>query len=188
MFTTSVSLLERLRRPDEAAAWERFVQLYTPLLLHWARRAGLSSEDAADICQDVFATLVQQLPQFAYQPEQRFRCWLRSVLMNKWRNGLRRKALAPALANSAELSGVMVEDGLESFWEEEHRQHLVKRALQLMQSDFEPKTWQACWELVARGRSGADVAAELGISENAAYIAKWRVLRRLREELAGLLD
>ena len=43
-------------------------------------------------------------------------------------------------------------------------------------------------EFVVRDRPAADVAAELGISVNSVYLAKSRVLRRLREELAGLLD
>ena len=188
MLTTSVSLLERLRQPDQAAAWERFVELYTPLLLHWARRAGLQPQDAADLVQDVFTTLVQKMPAFTYERDQNFRGWLRTVLMNKWRNGLRRKSREGAEANSAELSGLVGDNALESFWDEDHRQHLAKRALELMQADFEPKSWQACWGLIVEGRSGADLAAELGISENAVYIAKWRVLRRLREELAGLLE
>jgi RNA polymerase sigma-70 factor (ECF subfamily) len=187
MYTTSVSLLERLRRPDEARAWERFVELYTPLLLHWTRRAGLQPSDAADMLQDVFATLLEKFPHFTYEPGQSFRGWLRTVLMNKWRNDLRRRARAP-LANAAELSGLVGDDALDAYWDDEHRRHLVRRALELMQADFEPRTWKACWELVVAGRPGADVAAELGMTENAAYIAKWRVLRRLREELAGLLD
>ena len=58
MFTTSVSLLERLRQPAEQEAWTRFVQLYTPLIYGWARRVGLSPEDASDLVQDVFAALV----------------------------------------------------------------------------------------------------------------------------------
>ena len=57
-----------------------------------------------------------------------------------------------------------------------------------MQTDFQPATWKACWETVVAGRHAADVAAELGLSENAVYLAKARVLRRLREELAELLD
>ena len=73
MDTTSVSLLERLRQPADQQAWERFVRLYTPLLYHWARRLGLSSEDAADLVQDVLARLVAQLPQFTYDPGKRFR-------------------------------------------------------------------------------------------------------------------
>jgi RNA polymerase sigma-70 factor (ECF subfamily) len=64
MLSTPITLLERLRRRDDAAAWAQFVRLYTPLLWSWARRAGLSKDDAADLLQDVFATLVRELPAF----------------------------------------------------------------------------------------------------------------------------
>ena len=188
MYTTSVSLLERLRQSNQTQAWERFVELYTPLLIYWSRRTGLQAQDAADLVQDIFVLLVQKIPEFTYQKDQSFRGWLRTILMNKWRNRLRDNARSAANADSAELSGLVGENGLESHWEQEHRQHLVKRALELMQADFEPKTWKACWGLVVEGRSGAELATELGVSENAVYIAKWRVLRRLREELAGLVD
>jgi RNA polymerase sigma-70 factor (ECF subfamily) len=74
------------------------------------------------------------------------------------------------------------------FDEAEYRARLVARALELMQAEFQPTTWKACWELVVAGRPAADVARELGISENAVHLAKGRVLRRLRKELEGLLD
>jgi RNA polymerase sigma-70 factor (ECF subfamily) len=57
-----------------------------------------------------------------------------------------------------------------------------------MQSDFEPATWKACWECVVNGRPAADVSAELGLSVAAVYIARSRVLRRLRDELRGLIE
>ena len=76
MYDTSASLLERLRHPNEQAAWERFVRLYTPVLLAWSRRLGLGADDAADLCQDVFARVFQALPGFAYDPSRRFRGWL----------------------------------------------------------------------------------------------------------------
>jgi RNA polymerase sigma-70 factor (ECF subfamily) len=79
-------------------------------------------------------------------------------------------------------------DEADTFWEKEYRRELTARALQLMQADFAPTTWKACWEFVAQGRSAAEVARELGISENAVYLAKCRVLRRLRQELAGLVE
>ncbi len=57
-----------------------------------------------------------------------------------------------------------------------------------MQADFEPTTWKACWEHIVSGRSAAEVGRELGLTEGAVYVAKYRVLRRLRENLQGLLD
>ena len=79
MNTTSFSLLERLRQPSDSAAWDRFVELYTPLLFYWGRRAGLQSADAADLVQDVFEVLLRKLPEFQYDRQKSFRSWLRTV-------------------------------------------------------------------------------------------------------------
>ena len=94
MHTTSISLLERLRRPGEEEAWARLVELYTPLLYYWANRTGLSETDAADLVQDVFVVLVAKLPEFLYDRGKGFRAWLRTILFNKWRDRLRRAAEA----------------------------------------------------------------------------------------------
>src|SRR5260370_37897418 len=91
--TTPVSLLQRLRQPAAQAAWERFVQLYTPLLRAWAHRLGLRDGDCDDLVQDVFAVLVRKLPEFEYRPDQRFRGWLWTVLLNKYREQRRRLAV-----------------------------------------------------------------------------------------------
>jgi RNA polymerase sigma-70 factor (ECF subfamily) len=184
--TTSVSLLDRLHRPDDPAAWDRFVALYTPLLYYWARRLGLQQSDAADLVQDVFVLLVKKLPEFAYDPHKSFRNWLRTVLLNRWRELRRRPVLSAA--GEAGLSGVAGPDDAEEIDEAELRQQLVVRALQLMQAEFQDSTWRACWEVVVKGRPAEAVAAELGLSVNAVYLAKGRVLRRLRRELKGLLD
>jgi RNA polymerase sigma-70 factor, ECF subfamily len=187
MNTTPVSLLERLRRPGEQAAWGRFVELYTPLLYYWARRMGLQEPDAADLVQEVFTLLVQKLPQFAYDEHRSFRGWLRKVTVNKWREKQRRASGRPGAAAGPlpELAGP---DGAEAFWEAEYRGHLVRRALEVMQSEFQPSTWKACWETAVEGRPAADVAAELGLRVGAVRAAKFRVLSRLREELEGLLE
>lgn len=182
---TSASLLERLRRPQDQQSWERFVKLYTPLLFYWARRAGLQEPDAADLVQDVFAVLVEKLPGFTYDRHKSFRGWLRTVLLNKWRNRRRVRTAGP-LDSDADLPAAP--DAADILEEAEYRQHLVGRALELMRSDFQPNTWKAFWECQVNGRPGAEVAAELGMSVGAVYVAKSRVLSRLREELRGLLD
>src|SRR5262249_30741276 len=182
MHTTPASLLERLRLPDAQAAWERFVKLYTPLLYHWAHRTGLQEPDAADLVQDVFAVLLGKLPAFAYNPQKSFRSWLRTVLLNKWRERQRRAAPVPLEGSAAPLANLADPASPAEFEEKEYRQHLVRRALQLMQADFEPTTWQACWEFVVSGKPAAEVAAGLGITAKAVYLAKARVLRRLRQE------
>jgi RNA polymerase sigma-70 factor (ECF subfamily) len=149
---------------------------------------GLTGEDAADLVQDVFVTLVQKLPHFEYDPGKSFRAWLRTVTENRWRDLRRRRAAVPRNAGEAALADAAVPDGAAALWEGEYRQFLLARVAQVMQSEFQPATWKACWALVVEGKSGAEVAAELGLSLDAVYAAKSRVLRRLRRELDGLLD
>ncbi len=188
MHTTPVSLLARLRKPDPHEAWLRFVELYTPLLFHWARRLGLQQSDAADLVQEVFVILVQKLPEFDYQADRRFRGWLWTVLKNKYRERQRRLTGKPYERNVDAVSELPDPDSDAAPEREEYRQYLTRRALEVMHSDFQPSTWKACWKSVVEGRPAAVVAAELGITVNAVHLAKSRVLRRLREELAGLLD
>lgn len=187
MSTTPPSLLEKLRHPSDQQAWQEFVDLYTPLLYEWARRAGLQDPDAADLLQDVFTTLFRKLPEFEYDAARSFRKWLRSVLLNLWRDNLRRRSRRPLPGQPDALEAVPAFDELGAAAEREYRHYLVGQALRLMQAHFQPATWKACWELV-HGRPAVAVARELGISENAVYVAKCRVLSRLRQELAGLLD
>jgi RNA polymerase sigma-70 factor (ECF subfamily) len=183
---TSTSLLERLRGPAEQGAWARFVDLYTPLLFYWARRLGCQEDDAADLVQDVLTRLVLKLPEFRYDRNKSFRGWLRTVTRNVWRN--RRRAGPPRQAAPTALDDLAGPDPADEIRDAEYGQWLVGRALELMQREFQPTTWKACWEYVVAGRPAAEVAAELGLSVGAVYMAKSRVLSRLRQELAGLLD
>jgi RNA polymerase sigma-70 factor (ECF subfamily) len=185
---TPASLLERLRQPAAEGAWARFVELYTPLLYFWACRMRLQAADAADLVQDVFTSLLEKLPQFRYDQHKSFRAWLRAVAVNKWRDNRRRRDAQLAHAADAPVPEVAVAAEAEALWEAEYHQHLVGRAVELMQAEFPPHVWRACLEFVVSGRPAAEVAANLGISIDMVYAAKSRVLRRLRQELDGLLS
>jgi RNA polymerase sigma-70 factor (ECF subfamily) len=184
MLSTPASLLERLREPHDAEAWERFVRLYSPLLVYWAKKFRLGDEDAADFVQDIFALLLEALPRFQYDPARRFRGWLWTVACNKYRERLRHKAPCP-LQDGEDL---VARPSSEDPDEQEYRQYISRRALELMQRQFQPNTWKACWETVVNGRDVAEVAGELGMTARAVYVARCRVLRRLRQELAGLFE
>jgi RNA polymerase sigma-70 factor (ECF subfamily) len=185
--TTSPTLLEGLRQAGNTTAWSRFVDLYTPILYAWARRCGETEDDAADLVQEVFVALVQFLPTFQSQPGGKFRGWLRTILLNKLRDRKRRETRRDRIEAQRPAEEALP-DHAEQFWEAEYQREVAQRALALMQTEFTASTWQACWETVVRGRSPADVACELGLTENAVYLARSRVLRRLRQELRGLVD
>src|SRR5262245_51291833 len=184
MDSTPSSLFARLREPANQEAWARFVRLYTPLLYAWANRAGVHRSETDDLVQEVFAVLVQKLPAFEYDRAKTFRGWLRTVALNKWRERKRRGTIA-----AGELADDPAQpDPAEAFWDQEYREHMLRRALDIMRVDFPEKTWQACWQIVMEGKNAAEVAAAQGTTVGAVHAAKFRVLTRLRQELAGLLD
>ncbi|MDB5307935.1 MAG: polymerase sigma factor [Gemmataceae bacterium] len=186
--TTSASLLAQLRQPYQPpAAWERFVSLYTPLLLTWSRRQGFQEADASDLAQDVLIKLVRLLPAYARGEGQSFRGWLFHVCRNQCRDFRRRKNTRP-LPGAEGLSGVDIGSPVAELEEAEYRRELVHRCQELIRPDFNDATWAAFTGVAVEGRSAAEVAAELKLSANAVYMARHRVLARLREELEGLLD
>jgi RNA polymerase sigma-70 factor (ECF subfamily) len=183
---TSLTLLQRLQQPGASAAWGRFAELYTPLLFYWASQAGLQEADAADLVQEVFLVLIRQLPEFHYQPGGSFRGWLRTVLANKWREQQRRKALPVAPGFPVEeVAAAPTDDPLD---DPKCRIDLVHRTLVSLRDEFTSSTWTAFHQVVVVGKTAPVVAAELGLSVAAVYIAKSRVLKRLRQELGGLID
>lgn len=186
MNTTPSSLLERLRQPANREAWERFVRLYTPLLFRWARQTGLQEQDAADLVQEVLMLLVRKLPEFHYDRRRSFRAWLRTVTVNKYREWCRRAA--PVAVEGGEgLEDVPAPDD-SSFEEAQYRRSVVARALTILQPEFAERTWAAFWRYAVLGQEAQEVALALGISVGTVYAAKSRVLVRVRQELAGLLD
>ncbi len=157
------------------------------MLVSWCRRLGLTDADTADLTQAVFVVLCERMPGFQYDPQRSFRSWLKTILLNTWRDQLRRRGSRPALGGEA-LQEVEESDPRLDLDEVEYRTVLVRRALRLMQERFEPSTWRACWEFVVEGRPADEVARELGLTPNAVYLAKSRVLRQLRQDLQGFLD
>jgi len=174
-----------LRESSNDEVWARFVRLYTPLLYHWAQRMGQSGDDAADLVQEVFVVLLRSLPEFNYDSDRSFRAWLYTVLRTKWVDWQRRRRREPANDNG--LASATVDDlALIAFEETEFRSRLIGRALELLTEEFGATTIAAFRATAIDSRSPREVAAELGITENAVYLARGRVMRRLRVELDGM--
>jgi RNA polymerase sigma-70 factor, ECF subfamily len=180
----SSTLLDKLRQPESAKdAWVRFVELFTPLLYHFAQR--VEPHDAADLVQEVFVALVKCLPEFRYEPGKSFKAWLWTITRHKWVELHRRRKSVEVLSNAA-LDDLADKTGAD--WNAEYRMELICRAMELIQGDFEPKTWQAYRQVAVLGRPMAEVAEELSMSVGAVRVAKFRVIHRLQQELQGFLD
>jgi RNA polymerase sigma-70 factor, ECF subfamily len=181
MLTTHASLLDRLGKPDAADAWERFVELYSPLLFHWAKQLGQQDSDAADLVQDVFLRLLRKLPEFQYDPQRSFHCWLKTLFLNQHNERLRSRKALP-VGDHAELPSP---DPADEF---EDRRFLTQQALRLIERDFSPVQWKAFQAYALAGRSADEIARELGISRGTVYSVKSKVVYRLRREIEHLVD
>lgn len=188
MHTTSISLIQRLGMPESSETdWERFNALYKPLLMFWAeKRLGLSRDEADDLTQEVLILMMAELPGFEFREGGSFRSWLRVVVLNKGRDYLRKKKRQPGTLDSGPMQKLNAEDHVEFLTDQEYNAHLARQALELMKNEFQESTWKACWLHVVDGLPANEISEQLGISGNAVYLAKARVLKRLREELNGL--
>jgi RNA polymerase sigma-70 factor (ECF subfamily) len=191
-YSTSTSLLERARAQD-AAAWANLVRVYGRLIYGWARRGGLGAEDAADIVQEVFRSVAISLPAFQPRSGSSFRGWLKTVTRSKMADHFRRRAGRPlAAGGTAALERLhsapdhLQDDESSEADEATESQHVARRALELLQTEFEERTFRACWLTAVEGRATGEVAAELGMNAASVYQARSRIFRRLRELLEGL--
>jgi RNA polymerase sigma-70 factor, ECF subfamily len=190
--TTSLSLLIRVQAND-AGAWERLVELYGPLVYHWCRRSQLTAEDAADVFQETFRSVAEHIGRFRRdRQDDTFRGWLRTIVRRKILDHFRRDAGEPRGAGGTDAQRLLQAQpdplGDDDPSDEDVLQGQVQRLLESLRGDFEERTWQAFWQVQMEGRDSAAVAAALGMTPAAVRKCKFRVLARLREEVADLLD
>lgn len=194
MTATSASLLDRLRSNPRSEAWQRLVEIYEPHIRGWLRRHHLLDHDADDVVQEVMSVVVRRLPEFEHNGRTgAFRTWLRTITVNclrdHWRTGKRR----PHATGDSDFQQLLAQledpaSGLSRVWDQEHDRFVTRQLLETLRGDFEPTTWQAFQRTALDGLPAAEVAAELKITANAVFIARSRVLARLRQEAAGLID
>lgn len=197
--STRYSLLMRIADPQNHAAWLEFVAIYEPLVYSLARRKGLQDADARDLCQDVFRAVAGAARRWTPDPERgSFRGWLYRVARNRLLNGLRSERRHGRAAGGSDIQRLLEQEpdlaGADGHGEDgrdidtEYRRRLFLLAARSIEHDFSRSTWQAFWQTAVLSREVAAVAAELGLSTGAVYIAKSRVLARLKtrvQELAG---
>jgi RNA polymerase sigma-70 factor, ECF subfamily len=190
---TSVSLLERLAGAPTDDDWRRLDDLYRPLLRAWMARAGVAASDVDDLVQDVLSVVVRRIAGFEWRGQGAFRAWLRTILANEVRDYFRDQKYRPIATGDSGFQAQLDElespdSALSRLWDREHDKHVIASLMQRVQGDFAPVTWQAFRRHALEGEPAGQVAQALGLSLNSVLLAKSRVLKRLRQEAAGLVE
>lgn len=191
---TRASLLIRLRDSDDTDAWDQFAEIYSPLVFEFARRDGMQDSDAADLVQEVMQEVAGSIKRFDYDPSVgRFRSWLYKIAKRTSGHLRRRQARQPkgsgdtramdqlhAVADSKEIP--------EEAWDQQYQRQLLSWAADKIRDDFQETTWKAFWMTAVEGLQAANVATKLGVSVGSVYVAKNRVIKKLRLKIREIDD
>ncbi len=185
--STRSSLLFRLQSTGDDDAWAQFVRLYAPLLYDYARRHGLQDADSADLTQDVLRAIMTTADRLGeIHRRGSLRSWLFTVAHHKVYDA---QARARRQERGSGDSGVLARLAAEpdradhGSWEQEYRQRLFAWAAERVRQDSSVKAWQAFAQTAVEGRPASEVARALGMTVAAVYLAKSRVMARLKEQI-----
>lgn len=185
---TSTSLIEGLRDPANRTAWHAYVERYRPLIVRYARRVGVNASEAEDVAQTALMEFTSALRGGRYDRERgRLRTWLFGIVANqvrRWRERVRpREVVGDETAAGQALGAAQAPDELAQAWDDEWRQAVLRQCLEAVGREVQPTTLAAFERFVLDGLDARAVAAELGLSPNAVFGAKRRVLERIRDLL-----
>ena len=185
-YQTSASMLLRLRADgtlDRQVGWNDFSKMYGSVIAGFARNAGAKPQEVDDILQDVMLGFFKQSRVFEYDPAKgRFRGYLKRITLNAIRDRYRRKRPSVGLPESYDPPAG--ESELNAAWDREWTEHLLRRALEKVKINIQPKTLEAFERYGVRGEPVASVAKDLDMSEASIRHAKMRVLDQMRQEIA----
>ena len=186
--STRPSLLVRIRDRQDHQAWAQFVEIYAPLVYGYAQKHGLQDADAADLTQDVLRAVARSAPRFEYDPRRgSFRGWLFTVVRNElrdWFSAQRRHA--PGSGDTDAHKRLEQQPAPPDDWEQDYQRQVFSLAVEQVRQDFQESTWRAFWLTAIEGKTGKEVAGIVGMSTAAVYLAKRRVVTRLKEQIEYL--
>lgn len=188
---TRQSLLLQLQDLQNQEAWSEFVAIYQPLIEELARTQGVQPVDAAEIAQVVLLAVAKAAPKWDLEPIVRFRAWLRTATRNVVVNFLIQQSRQPKPTGDSDfqqwLEQVPVSSSESGLFAEEERRRVYDWAVERARAEFEGSTWQAFWKTAVEGSDVSTAARELQMSAGAIYVARSRVLNRLREKVQELM-
>ena len=182
---TQPSLLVRIRDARDAASWRQFVEIYAPLIYGFARKQGMQDADAADVTQDVLRTVSQSIGEWSYDRARgTFRGWLFAVVHSRLADFQRRQQRhAAAVSAAASVAAASLNGESSAEWDRDYERQLFHAAARAVRGDFSESSWQAFWLAAVEGEPAQTIASQLNITPAAVYLAKARVMARIRQQV-----
>jgi RNA polymerase sigma factor (sigma-70 family) len=186
MDTTSATLLQRVKTAADADAWREFYRLYFPLLTKYGRLRGLRQDAAEEVAQECMESLARRMRRFEYaRGRGRFRSYLRKMVENRILSQRRRRPVLQARTGQLERVAARSrpDEDWDRLWLREHLAYCLGR----VESRCAADTVQAFRLYALEERPVDEVCRELGLSANQVYVAKARMIRRLRRVVAEMI-
>ncbi len=189
---TRPSLLVRIRDPRNEQAWTEFLEMYEPLVYRLARKKGFQDADALELTQDVFVAVASAIERWDPDPAKgSFRGWLFRIARNLMINFLTQQRRRPSATGDTDVNRLLNEhpapNGEQStLFDQEYKRQTFRWAAERVRGEFEENTWRAFWLTSVEGEPIKDTAASLGLSPGAVYIARSRVMSRLKQTVQRL--
>ena len=186
---TRITLIQRLQQGGDDAAWEEFTAIYRPVIVRFALRRQLQRADAEDIAQQVLLSVSRKISKWKFDPARaRFRTWLQTVIRNATINAVSRKPWDQAAGGKTAVQHLSQHPDQEeqNRFNTEWRQETLRWAAAQVRAEFEPGTWIAFWETSVEGVSAKEAAQRTGKTIGAVYIARTRVMQRIKQKIAEL--
>jgi len=186
---TRLSLIQRLQDAGDEAAWEEFASIYRPIIVRLAIRKQLQNDDAEDLAQQVLLLVLKNISKWKPDPSRaRFRTWLQTVVRNATLNALTRRPKEQASGGTNSLQKLyQCPDKADSLWFDlEWQRETLRWVAQQVRGEFESATWTAFWDTAIEQLSAQEVAEKIGKSVGAVYIARSRVMQRIKQRVSEL--
>jgi RNA polymerase sigma-70 factor (ECF subfamily) len=190
---TRQTLILRLRNPGDAEAWRAFVDIYQPLVYRLARHLGMQHADALEATQEVMLHLADAVGKWQPDPSRgTFRGWLYRVARNVMLRFLEVRAKQPSASGDSNHFRAIQQTVDPACYESsvfdyEFRRQVFAWATRLVRNEFESNTWHAFWRTFVEQQPVESVAESLEMSRGAIYVARSRVMKRLRHVVQARL-
>jgi RNA polymerase sigma factor (sigma-70 family) len=189
--TTHVTLLTQLRQdPSDQAGWDAFVERYGRHIYRWCRQWNLQDADAEDVTQDILVKLTQKLRAFTYDPSRSFRGWLKTVAHHAWRDFADSRRHAQRAGGDSKFQELMLSlearEDLAEKLEQAFDLELLEAAQTRVRLRVAPHTWEAFRLMTFEDVPVDEVAERAHLQVAMVYVAKSKVQKMLKEEIAKL--